>query len=274
MCEQLTLPLFGPISSAAASPARPCLLPENAKPKRTRAGSGRSSPAWSATYDPTTSSWRTSPDSSRPPRGQPLATCSVRWPRSGTMRNGIASARPMLERRTGESGCSCWPTAWNTPRAEDSECCGAHRTRGTTETLTAQSRGMADAEDGLVSGPGRGPQGRGGAGQAGEAVAYTEGTRREGAGTDTYEGRPGLGDGCDWPPGPDDAAGWQDYLARYPDRAPAVPRVVAGVRGGADGPPRWLDARRRRARLRCLGNSVVSACAEVVGRRLREITDG
>lgn len=53
-----------------------------------------------------------------------------------------------------------------------------------------------------------------------------------------------------WPPGRGDVEGW----ARW---AGAVP----GVRRGAYGFPRGVDARRRRARLRCLGNAVVPAQA-------------
>lgn len=53
-----------------------------------------------------------------------------------------------------------------------------------------------------------------------------------------------------WPPGRGDADGW----ARWPGARPAVRR-------GAHGLPRGVDARRRRARLRCLGNAVVPAQA-------------
>lgn len=58
-----------------------------------------------------------------------------------------------------------------------------------------------------------------------------------------------------WPPGPGDVEGW----ARHPGALP-------GVRRGAYGPPRGVDARRRRERLRCLGNGVVPIQAvEAIG---------
>ena len=58
-----------------------------------------------------------------------------------------------------------------------------------------------------------------------------------------------------WPPGSDDLDGW----ARVPAAAqPAVRRVADGVRGRVD--------RARRKRLKALGNAVVPAVAEVVGR--------
>ncbi len=65
-------------------------------------------------------------------------------------------------------------------------------------------------------------------------------------------------DGCGlplWPPGSDDVDGW----ARVPAAAqPAVRRVADGVRGRVD--------RARRERLKALGNAVLPAVAEVVGR--------
>jgi len=87
-----------------------------------------------------------------------------------------------------------------------------------------------------------------------------------------HKGRAVADVGChDWPPGPGDAAGWQEYIARYPARKPAILRAQPGLRGSADGLPAWLDTRRRRARLRCLGNAVVPQVAREVGRRLMEI---
>lgn len=53
-----------------------------------------------------------------------------------------------------------------------------------------------------------------------------------------------------WPPARGDVDGW----ARWPGAVP-------GVRRGSYGLPRGVDARRRRARLRCLGNAVVPAQA-------------
>jgi len=66
-------------------------------------------------------------------------------------------------------------------------------------------------------------------------------------------------DGCRlplWPPGSDDLESW----ARVPVAAQPA------VRGVADGPARRLDSALRRKRLKALGNAVVPAVAEVVGR--------
>lgn len=138
--------------------------------------SGASSPDSLASYDPALRSWRTC-------QGSLLSAStpfSGIWPRSGMTRNGRLSARRMLARRTGGSGCSSsliqWPTAtsgdakasgsrelagsntsgmsltdavrpdraksasWPTPRSEDSESSGARHSRGTVDTLTSATR--------------------------------------------------------------------------------------------------------------------------------------
>lgn len=66
-----------------------------------------------------------------------------------------------------------------------------------------------------------------------------------------------------WPPAPGDTRGW----ARWPGALP-------GVRRSAYGAPRGMDARRRRARLRCLGNAVVPQQAEAAVRGLWERMNG
>lgn len=85
------------------------------------------------------------------------------------------------------------------------------------------------------------------------------------AGHDGRKGR-GEGDHVDWrdalwhdphgrdsglvfPPSPDDGEGWVKWSQQG--------RPVPGVRRDAYGSPTSLDARRRRGRLRCLGNGVV-----------------
>lgn len=78
----------------------------------------------------------------------------------------------------------------------------------------------------------------------GDAVRV-DGSRPEGL---TDEGRAGPG-----------AGGWWSS-------EPAVGRVAHGVSGGVDG-------RKRRARLRALGNAVVPQCAEVIGRIVRAALD-
>lgn len=64
-----------------------------------------------ASYDPDTSSWKTSPRSVR----EGLAASSGKWPRSGMTRNGIAYLRQPLAPLTGAIGSGLWPT----PRAKE-----------------------------------------------------------------------------------------------------------------------------------------------------------
>lgn len=123
-------------------------------------------------------------------------------------------------------------------------------------------------------------------GAAGSEVVYSDG---RGCGTSR-----GFGDGCevgawrdnsdlppatqdtgdlahDFPPGPGDHDGWRDYLARFPNRAPAVPNAkgapslnpsfVEALMGFPEG---WTEGTRSE-RLKQLGNAVVPQCAEVVG---------
>ncbi len=147
---------------------------------------------------------------------------------------------------------------------------------------------------------GRGVRGRGRAdertsGAAGSEVVYSDG---RGCGTSR-----GFGDGCEvgtwrdnsdlppatqdtgamaheFPPGPGDHDGWRDYLARFPNRAPAIltpmpanrhgnarrgvslnPAFVEALQGFPEG---WTQGTRSE-RLKQLGNAVVPQCAEVVG---------
>lgn len=76
--------------------------------------------------------------------------------------------------------------------------------------------------------------------------------------------------GHEWPPPPNDAEAWADYLERHPGRAPAVdgklnPGFVEALMGFPDG---WTEGAKRNERLKMLGNAVVPQCAEVVGRVL------
>ena len=76
---------------------------------------GAKSPAWLASYDRNTSSWKTSQHS----LVEGLDEFSETWPRSGMMRNGIAYQLPPLALRTAgiESGL------WLTPQAGDAKAC-------------------------------------------------------------------------------------------------------------------------------------------------------
>ena len=63
-------------------------------------------PVWLASYDPATSSWRTSQLCLE----GGLAEFSETWPRSGMMRSGTAYRLPPLVPRTGATGFGLWPT--------------------------------------------------------------------------------------------------------------------------------------------------------------------
>jgi DNA (cytosine-5)-methyltransferase 1 len=67
---------------------------------------GAKSPAWLASYDRNTSSWKMSQHS----LVEGLDEFSETWPRSGMMRNGIAYQLPPLALRTDATGSGLWPT--------------------------------------------------------------------------------------------------------------------------------------------------------------------
>lgn len=68
--------------------------------------------------------------------------------------------------------------------------------------------------------------------------------------------------GVVFPPGPEDGDGWVGWVGQG--------RPAPGVHRSAYGPPRGVDARRRRARLRCLGNAVVPRQAAAAYAHLAE----
>ncbi len=116
-------------------------------------------------------------------------------------------------------------------------------------------------------------QQRGSERPSGRDVADGDGRRREGIG---LKGEPGGRgeqrprgrelDGCDmpqWPPPPGDVLAW----GRVPPEAqPAVCRLASGLPEGLD----WIVGPPRRQALQALGNAVVPAVAEVVGRMIIE----
>jgi hypothetical protein len=121
-CE--VLPLTGsqqmellPMSSVAASPAKTSVSQEKARElKAAAAASGLSTPELLASYDPASSSWRTSQlclDGA-------LTEFSETWPRSGLMRSGIAYQLPPLARLTDETDFG----SWLTPQAQDAKHSG------------------------------------------------------------------------------------------------------------------------------------------------------
>lgn len=102
----------------------------------------------------------------------------------------------------------------------------------------------------------------------GPQLADGDGDGREGLGPSHDDHwRHALGDDAarcgPFPPGPDDGPGWKRW------RRAGGPEP--GLRGGDDGFSTRLDTRRRRARLRCLGNAVcrqqaLEAIVELTGR--------
>ncbi len=114
-CEPLAPTTSSPsTSSAGASRAKTSLpLAEALASVVSAAVCGSSTSGSLASYDPASSSWRTSQFSLF--GGQTLY--SGDWPRSGMVRSGRLYALPTLALRTSESGSSAWPT----PRASQNE---------------------------------------------------------------------------------------------------------------------------------------------------------
>ena len=108
-------------SSAAAShvktSAPPGEEPGSTAPARVF---GPSSPGSFASYDPATSSWRTSPPCSRAKgrggTGRRSAEFSETWPRQGMTRSGRAFPLASSGHRTCESASGSWPTPHGMPK--------------------------------------------------------------------------------------------------------------------------------------------------------------
>jgi hypothetical protein len=94
-------------SSAADSHAKTLALPEVAQGLlESAAGYGRKLPDLFTSYDPPSSSWKTS----QLCLVAGLTEFSETWPRSGLMRSGIAYRLPSLAYLTRETGCGLLPT--------------------------------------------------------------------------------------------------------------------------------------------------------------------
>ena len=100
------------ISSPGAFPASPSPSRESSDGWTTIVGYGPSSREPFASYDPDTSSWRTSQGSLWEAGWTPY---SETWPSSGMTRNGRAFRRQPLVPRTSVTGSGSWPT----PRERD-----------------------------------------------------------------------------------------------------------------------------------------------------------
>lgn len=166
-------------ASLAASRAKTSASPGSKRESQVRgAGSGKSLPASSKKYSLDWSSLRTSPPSGR--KGS--KSSSLILPRSGSMRSGVLTERPMLEPLTQETGSSCWPTTttdskasgaagystasgrhsrttltdravrqWGTPRATDGDKGGPNQSLKGKPSLVAQARKQWPTPDASVS---------------------------------------------------------------------------------------------------------------------------
>ena len=110
------------MSSVEASLAKISASQEGARESMVSAlASGSSTPESLASFDPDTSSWRTSQSCLI----EGWATFSERWPRSGMMRNGIAYRLSPLVPRISGTGFSSLddhePELWATPTAHDAD---------------------------------------------------------------------------------------------------------------------------------------------------------
>ena len=101
--NQLTL--FAEVFPVNQSPA-----PADGGARRTRGGSGPSSPRCFAWFDRATSSLKIPQASFLPMEDGPSRKSLVIWPRSGTMRNGVCWEPGKSEHPTGGTGCLSWPT--------------------------------------------------------------------------------------------------------------------------------------------------------------------
>lgn len=149
------------LSSLPGFPASRIAPPASAKGPTTNAGSGPTLHAALATWDRSTSSWRTFDLFS----ALGLGTSSVTWPVSGSLRNGTCSARRRSGHPTLENGSSSLHTVredgsgelWPTPTAQEATGPGEHgegasnlRTqvaRWTTPQAHDASQGTAAATD-------------------------------------------------------------------------------------------------------------------------------
>ena len=130
------------IASLRASRASRSAAPASSKGSKTTAGSGRSSSASFGMFNPDGSFSKTCLDL--------FATdsdpSSVDWPRSGSMRNGVCSARTTLEPRTSANGSGCSPDAWTTPTVweqnESPESFEARRQRNLAKGYNGNGQGV------------------------------------------------------------------------------------------------------------------------------------
>ncbi len=115
-------------SSVEGSPVSPLAWPDEEELKPTPDGSGPSSSACFAIYDPDTSSWKMSLGCLF---GE-SETFSETWPPSGMTRNGRASQQPPLVRRTSGGASSLLPTEtpkhglWSPPQTGEANGGGQH----------------------------------------------------------------------------------------------------------------------------------------------------
>lgn len=121
---------------------------------------GAKSPVWLANFDPSSSSWKTAQLCLASTGALTLAAYSGTWPRSGTMRNGTASALPDLTHPTSVIASGLWRTGeelFPTPTTKDNMISPSMakwpKNRALIEKLYPTLHGMADASNPRRAGP-------------------------------------------------------------------------------------------------------------------------
>lgn len=168
------------ISSLRAYPASPSPSPASDERSETSAGSGRSYGDALATWEPSSSSWRTSQGSL--PLGS--ATSSPTWPRAGGLRSGTLYQRPTSAHRTSASASSS-SLLLPTPVSTTSETRVNRSPSGGAATrpllTTAAARGLLSTPTSSMASNGN--ERRGGATIERTALAWTGSTPAQSTGS-------------------------------------------------------------------------------------------
>jgi hypothetical protein len=243
----------GSTLSAADSPAKISATPDDAPESlrdSTARDSGESSNESFASYDPDSCSWRTSQHS----LFGGLTLYSQTWPRSGSMRNGIAFRRPTLVPLTAEIGSGLWATPVAnrsigcTISAAQREATRLGASRWTLMTQVARELWRTTAPVADASSDGRG-----------ESAERTSGDGRQPERLSSARGE--YASFSNWTTEPD-VGRVADGISTHMDRLAGVPLLPAS-------PHPKRKAAGRVHRLKALGNAVVPQAGEWIGWQIR-----